>query len=166
MPPPDALTVTLWSSTSSASGAACSVSLASLASLAMVKSFSMMLTPLGRSVNFSSTGSLNFSRVMPTVIGAVSPCLTLVPPGAVTVSFFSVSPAADKPMKRQQYDKELRTLQIELCALQDWVRDKGLQVIVVFEGRDAAGTGGTIKAITERVSPRAKCPIAQRGMHT
>src|SRR5262249_19579732 len=60
----------------------------------------------------------------------------------------------DKPMKRQEYDKELRTLQIELCALQDWIREKGLRVIVVFEGRDAAGKGGTIKAITERVSPR------------
>jgi polyphosphate kinase 2 len=62
--------------------------------------------------------------------------------------------SADKPMKRQEYDKELRTLQIELCVLQDWVREKGLRVIVVFEGRDAAGKGGTIKAITERVSPR------------
>ena len=60
----------------------------------------------------------------------------------------------DKPMKRQEYDKELRTLQIELCALQDWIREKGLRVIVVFEGRDAAGKGGTIKAITDRVSPR------------
>ena len=61
---------------------------------------------------------------------------------------------AGKPMKRQGYDKELRNLQIELCALQDWIREKGLRVIVVFEGRDAAGKGGTIKAITERVSPR------------
>ena len=61
---------------------------------------------------------------------------------------------ADKPMKRQEYDKELRTLQIELCALQDWTREKGLRVIVVFEGRDAAGKGGVIKAITDRVSPR------------
>jgi polyphosphate kinase 2 len=60
----------------------------------------------------------------------------------------------DKPMKRKEYEKELRTLQIELCALQDWIRQKGLRVIVVFEGRDAAGKGGTIKAITERVSPR------------
>src|SRR5262249_21517110 len=60
----------------------------------------------------------------------------------------------DKPMKRQEYDKELRTLHIELCALQDWIREKGLRVIVVFEGRDAAGKGGTIKAITDRVSPR------------
>jgi len=60
----------------------------------------------------------------------------------------------DKPMKRKEYEKELRTLQVELCALQDWIREKGLRVIVVFEGRDAAGKGGTIKAITERVSPR------------
>ena len=57
-------------------------------------------------------------------------------------------------MKRKQYEKELRKLQTELCRLQEWVRLKGLRVIVVFEGRDAAGKGGTIKAITERVSPR------------
>ena len=49
---------------------------------------------------------------------------------------------------------ELRKLQVELCHLQDWVKAKGLRTIVVFEGRDAAGKGGTIKAITERVSPR------------
>jgi polyphosphate kinase 2 len=57
-------------------------------------------------------------------------------------------------MKRKEYEKELRALQEEMCALQDWIREKGLRVIVVFEGRDAAGKGGTIKAITERVSPR------------
>jgi polyphosphate kinase len=60
----------------------------------------------------------------------------------------------DKPMKRKEYEKELRALHVELCALQDWIREKGLRVIVVFEGRDAAGKGGAIKAITERVSPR------------
>ena len=59
-----------------------------------------------------------------------------------------------KRMKRGIYEKELRKLQVELCQLQEWVKDKGLRVIVVFEGRDAAGKGGTIKAITERVSPR------------
>ena len=48
----------------------------------------------------------------------------------------------------------LRELQVELCALQEWVKHKGLRVVVVFEGRDAAGKGGVIKAITERVSPR------------
>jgi polyphosphate kinase 2 len=57
-------------------------------------------------------------------------------------------------MKRKRYDKELRKLQTELCRLQEWVKLKGLRVIVIFEGRDAAGKGGTIKAITERVSPR------------
>ena len=57
-------------------------------------------------------------------------------------------------MKRKAYEKELRKLQIELCLLQDWVKAKGLRVIIVFEGRDAAGKGGTIKAISERVSPR------------
>jgi polyphosphate kinase 2 len=57
-------------------------------------------------------------------------------------------------MKRKTYEKELERLQAELCRLQDWVKDKGLRIIVVFEGRDAAGKGGTIKAITERVSPR------------
>jgi polyphosphate kinase len=57
-------------------------------------------------------------------------------------------------MKTKRYDKELRKLQGELCRLQEWVKFRGLRVIVVFEGRDAAGKGGTIKAITERVSPR------------
>jgi polyphosphate kinase 2 len=57
-------------------------------------------------------------------------------------------------IKRKQYETELRRLQAELCKLQEWVKYKGLRVILVFEGRDAAGKGGTIKAITERVSPR------------
>jgi polyphosphate kinase 2 len=57
-------------------------------------------------------------------------------------------------LKRKEYEKELRKLQTELCRLQDWVKHKGLRIVIVFEGRDAAGKGGTIKAITERVSPR------------
>ena len=57
-------------------------------------------------------------------------------------------------LTRKAYEKELRKLQAQLCLLQDWVKQKGLRVIVVFEGRDAAGKGGTIRAITERVSPR------------
>jgi len=57
-------------------------------------------------------------------------------------------------MKRKLYEEELTRLQIELCHLQDWVRATGYRGIVVFEGRDAAGKGGTIKAISERVSPR------------
>jgi polyphosphate kinase len=59
-----------------------------------------------------------------------------------------------KKMKRDVYEKELHKLQVRLCHLQEWVREKGLRVIVLFEGRDAAGKGGTIKAITERASPR------------
>jgi polyphosphate kinase len=57
-------------------------------------------------------------------------------------------------MKRKAYEKELRKLQVELCYLQDWVKKTGARIIIVFEGRDAAGKGGTIKAMTERVSPR------------
>jgi polyphosphate kinase len=57
-------------------------------------------------------------------------------------------------MKRKAYEKELRKLQVELSHLQDWVKATGARIILVFEGRDAAGKGGTIKAITERVSPR------------
>ncbi len=57
-------------------------------------------------------------------------------------------------MKAKTYDKELRKLQARLCQLQDWVKAKGLRVIIIFEGRDAAGKGGTIRALTERVSPR------------
>jgi polyphosphate kinase 2 len=57
-------------------------------------------------------------------------------------------------LSNKQYDKELRRLQGELCKLQDWVKYKGLRVMVIFEGRDAAGKGGTIRAISERVSPR------------
>src|SRR5215470_4936333 len=59
-----------------------------------------------------------------------------------------------KKMKGKNYVKELRKLQERLCHLQDWVKEKGLRVILLFEGRDAAGKGGTIKALTERVSPR------------
>jgi polyphosphate kinase 2 len=57
-------------------------------------------------------------------------------------------------MKRKAYEKELRKLQVQLCHLQQWVKSQGLRVIVLFEGRDAAGKGGTIKALTEKVSPR------------
>jgi polyphosphate kinase 2 len=61
---------------------------------------------------------------------------------------------SDSKLKRKRYEKELRRLQAELCHLQAWVKHKGLRIIVVFEGRDGAGKGGTIRAITERVSPR------------
>src|SRR5258705_11771185 len=59
-----------------------------------------------------------------------------------------------KKLKNKAYLKELRKLQEKLCYLQEWVKFKGLRVIIVFEGRDAAGKGGTIRALTEKVSPR------------
>ena len=57
-------------------------------------------------------------------------------------------------MKRAEYEKELHKLQVRLCHLQGWVKEKGLRIVIVFEGRDGAGKGGTIRAITERLSPR------------
>jgi polyphosphate kinase 2 len=57
-------------------------------------------------------------------------------------------------MKRSKYEKELGRLQVQLCHLQSWVKEKGLRIVIVFEGRDGAGKGGTIRALTERVSPR------------
>jgi len=62
--------------------------------------------------------------------------------------------AANEKLKRKDYDKELARLHAELVTLQEWVVQKGLKVCIVFEGRDGAGKGGTIKALTERVSPR------------
>ena len=57
-------------------------------------------------------------------------------------------------MKRKDYEKELKKLQAELVAVQEWAKSTGQRVVILFEGRDAAGKGGTIKAITARVSPR------------
>ncbi len=65
-----------------------------------------------------------------------------------------------KPLNRKKYEHELRKLQAGLCQVQEWVKHKGLRVVVIFEGRDAAGKGGMIKAITERVSPRVFRPVA------
>ena len=63
-------------------------------------------------------------------------------------------------MKNKKYRKELRKLQAKLCHLQEWVKNSGMRVIIVFEGRDAAGKGGTIKALTARVSARVFRVIA------
>jgi polyphosphate kinase len=68
--------------------------------------------------------------------------------------------AKEERMKGKLYEKELRKLQVELCHLQKWVTSKGLRAIILFEGRDAAGKGGTIKALTEKVSPRVFRTIA------
>ena len=59
-----------------------------------------------------------------------------------------------EPISRKDYAREMKKLHVELVKLQEWVKLKGLKVCIVFEGRDGAGKGGTIKAITERVSPR------------
>jgi polyphosphate kinase 2 len=65
-----------------------------------------------------------------------------------------------RPLTRKRYEAQLKTLHVELVKLQQWVLHKGLKVCIVFEGRDGAGKGGTIKAITERVSPRVFRVIA------
>ena len=62
-------------------------------------------------------------------------------------------------LKKKEYEEALEHLQIELVKLQEWVKHKGLKVVVLFEGRDAAGKGGTIKRITEKLNPRV-CRIA------
>jgi polyphosphate kinase len=73
----------------------------------------------------------------------------------------SAAPAAEQPEKQEkkklsikEYEKELSKLQIELVKLQEWIKYKGLKVVIVFEGRDAAGKGGAIKTITESLNPR------------
>ncbi len=68
--------------------------------------------------------------------------------------------AQDEKLSGKRYDKELEKLHVELVKLQRWVQDTGAKVCIVFEGRDGAGKGGTIKAITERVSPRVFRVIA------
>ena len=68
--------------------------------------------------------------------------------------------AKPEKLKSKDYERELKKLHVELVKLQEWVKHKGLKVCVVFEGRDGAGKGGTIKAITERVSPRVFRVIA------
>ena len=69
----------------------------------------------------------------------------------------------DRKLSTKQYERELRILQVELVKLQEWIRAKGLKVVVIFEGRDAAGKGGAIKRITERLNPRV-CRIV--ALHT
>ncbi|MFW5740665.1 MAG: polyphosphate kinase 2 [Myxococcota bacterium] len=78
----------------------------------------------------------------------------------------AAAPPAEKPkLKRKFYEAELRKLQVELVKLQEWVRHKGLRVVVIFEGRDAAGKGGVIKRISQRLNPRV-CRIAALGTPT
>jgi len=78
----------------------------------------------------------------------------------VKVAAKAAAPAKKEKLSSKEYDRELEKLHVELVKLQQWVQLKGLKVCVVFEGRDGAGKGGTIKAITERVSPRVFRVIA------
>ena len=66
-------------------------------------------------------------------------------------------------MKRKPYEREMRRLHGELVAMQEWVKSSGAKICIVFEGRDTAGKGGTIKRITERVSPRVFRVVALPG---
>ena len=78
----------------------------------------------------------------------------------------AAEPALDadrEPLSGKEYERELKKLHVELVKLQEWVKRKGLKVCIVFEGRDGAGKGGTIKAITERVSPRVFRVVALPG---
>ena len=69
-------------------------------------------------------------------------------------------PKKRKKMKREVYERELEKLQTELVELQEWIEYKGLKVVVIFEGRDTAGKGGTIKRITDRLNPRVVRVVA------
>src|SRR5262245_23874292 len=72
----------------------------------------------------------------------------------------SAKSSKDEELSNKEYDRKLKKLHIELVKLQEWVKHAGLKICVIFEGRDGAGKGGTIKAITERVSPRVYRVIA------
>jgi polyphosphate kinase 2 len=80
--------------------------------------------------------------------------LIALKPGEVIMLQRTDANSGKTKMKRKLYEKEMHKLQVQLCHLQAWVKQEGLRAIIVFEGRDAAGKGGTIKALTERVSPR------------
>ena len=76
-----------------------------------------------------------------------------------------VESGKNKKISNKEYDKELANLQIELVKLQEWIREKGLKVVVIFEGRDAAGKGGVIKRITQSLNPRI-CRVVALGTPT
>jgi polyphosphate kinase 2 len=83
-----------------------------------------------------------------------------LPPGIDGAAFLSGGYPYDKRMSRKAYESELRLLQIELLKLQRWVRDEGQRIVMVFEGRDAAGKGGTIKRFMEHLNPRHARTVA------
>jgi polyphosphate kinase 2 len=91
---------------------------------------------------------------------------TTTPPEPVARIQMKSMPHEKKPkMKRKDYEAEIARLHIELVKLQEWIKAKGLKVVVIFEGRDAAGKGGSIKAITESLNPRI-CRVVALGTPT
>ena len=66
----------------------------------------------------------------------------------------------EKKMSRKEYERELQKLEIELVKLQGWIQHEGLKIAVIFEGRDSAGKGGSIKRITRRLNPRVTRVVA------
>jgi len=76
-----------------------------------------------------------------------------------------INPSVKKRIAKKVYEKELNNLQIELVKLQEWIKHKGLKVVVIFEGRDAAGKGGTIKRIIQTLNPRI-CRVVALGTPT
>src|SRR6478672_7100817 len=96
----------------------------------------------------AKAGKASMAVDRPAATGPVN----LVPPA--TIDEFDAAVAARPRMKKKEYEGEMRRLQGELVALQQWVTATGAKVMVVFEGRDTAGKGGTIRRITERTNPR------------
>src|SRR5262249_38056836 len=108
----------------------------------------------GRKTRFSSTAACSGRVPYRKMQGALRIAPLQPKPGEVMMLQRTDAKSAGTKMKRKAYEKEMHKLQVQLCHLQAWVKQEGLRAIVVFEGRDAAGKGGTIKALTERVSPR------------
>ena len=123
-------------------------------------------------------GSLDFEEIQPeaadnlrefidrliakgyTVVDGRSPDAQLIDPGGRAVETWREDYPYDELMNRDEYEREKYLLQIELLKLQYWGQDHGMRYIIVFEGRDAAGKGGTIKRFTEHLNPRASRVVA------
>ena len=81
-------------------------------------------------------------------------------PSGVDIDTWREGYPYDERMSRQEYEEQKRLLQIELLKLQNWVKDTGQRIVILFEGRDAAGKGGTIKRFTEHLNPRGSRVVA------
>jgi polyphosphate kinase 2 len=84
----------------------------------------------------------------------------MTPPPPVSTSSVEEAPASTSKVDKKYYEKELARLQVELVKQQEYIRAQGLKVVVIFEGRDAAGKGGAIQRITESLNPRAARVVA------